>query len=116
MSWVDGLKKRWGLRTTWDVVAVLIVFSVTGSASVLVRKPVFAWLNVTADTSLLIKIPLYVAVIFPTYQVLLLVFGFAFGQWSFFWNFEKKMLRRLRILPKKPTEPHANSKGSDDVG
>jgi hypothetical protein len=35
--------------------------------------------------------------IFPIYQILLVFVGFIFGQFSFFWNFEKKMLERLKL-------------------
>jgi hypothetical protein len=35
--------------------------------------------------------------IFPIYQVLLVFFGFIFGQFKFFWNFEKKMLSRMGL-------------------
>jgi hypothetical protein len=35
--------------------------------------------------------------IFPIYQVLLVFIGAIFGQFSFFWNFEKKMLVRLKL-------------------
>ena len=32
---------------------------------------------------------------FPTYQVLIVVVGALFGQFEFFWNFEKKMLAHM---------------------
>jgi hypothetical protein len=35
--------------------------------------------------------------IFPFYQVLLVFFGFIFGEFAFFWNFEKKMLRAMKL-------------------
>ena len=35
--------------------------------------------------------------IFPIYQILLVFVGFIFGQFSFFWEFEKKMLVRLKL-------------------
>ncbi|MEL0308655.1 MAG: DUF6787 family protein, partial [Flavobacteriaceae bacterium] len=42
--------------------------------------------------------PLRIILIFPLYQVLLVLFGWIFGQFKFFWAFEKKMLKRLGIL------------------
>ncbi len=39
--------------------------------------------------------------IFPVYQVLLVAYGWLFGQFRFFWQFEKNMLSRMgfgRIL------------------
>jgi len=39
--------------------------------------------------------PLRVLLIFPFYQILIVLYGWLFGQFRFFWNFEKKMLSRL---------------------
>ncbi len=41
--------------------------------------------------------PLYLILIFPVYQVLLIFFGTIFGQFNFFWWFEKKMLRGIGL-------------------
>ncbi|RZL40902.1 MAG: diacylglyceryl transferase, partial [Pedobacter sp.] len=41
--------------------------------------------------------PLYIILIFPIYQVLLVSFGSIFGQFKFFWEFEKKMLRSMGL-------------------
>jgi hypothetical protein len=49
--------------------------------------------------------PVRLLLIFPIYQVLLVANGFLFGQFTFFWNFEKKLLRSLKLgflLPKEP--------------
>jgi len=34
-------------------------------------------------------------VVFPAYQLLLLCFGTIFFQFKFFWEFEKKILKRM---------------------
>ena len=36
-------------------------------------------------------------ILFPTYQVLLVVIGTLLGQHKFFWAFEKKMLKRFGL-------------------
>jgi phosphoribosylglycinamide formyltransferase-1 len=36
------------------------------------------------------------------YQVILLSYGFLLGQWAFFWKYELKLLRKLKILPQAP--------------
>ena len=58
---------------------------------------VFFLLGVTADTSLWLKVPLYILVIFPTYQIIFLVVGALFGQFKFVWEFEKKIFARFRF-------------------
>jgi len=48
--------------------------------------------------------PIRLLLIFPIYQVLLVAIGFLFGQFKFFWAFEKKMLRSMKLgflLPKE---------------
>jgi hypothetical protein len=46
---------------------------------------------------------LYLLVIFPLYQVLLLVYGALFGQFRFFWKKEKQLLLLFRrLLGRRP--------------
>lgn len=98
MKWTERLKDRWELTSNLQLVLVLLVFSLAGSSIVFVRKPLFEALGVTAETSLWIWIALYIAVFIPCYQILFLFWGFVLGQWKFAWKFEKKMLRRMRII------------------
>lgn len=97
MSRKERLKKKWGIRTENQFWRIMIMFSLAGSSCVLVRKPVFAQLGITADTNFALKTLAWLAVIFPSYQVLLLVWGFILGVFPFAWWFEKKMLRRLKL-------------------
>lgn len=92
---MERLKRKWGITSNLQFWIIMVVFAVTGSAVVWVRKPIFAMLGVGPTTSMFIKVPLWVAVVFPTYQVLLLVFGSLAGQFAFFWAFEKRMWGRL---------------------
>jgi hypothetical protein len=41
--------------------------------------------------------PLRIIIIFPIYQLTLPLVGFLFGQFKFFWKFEKKFLRRIGL-------------------
>jgi hypothetical protein len=49
------------------------------------------------NTSAWIFWPVRVLIVFPIYQVLLVAMGWVFGQFHFFWDFEKKMLSRFGI-------------------
>jgi len=98
----ERLKLKWGLTSNLQVVAVLIVFSLAGSSIVWVRKYAFGLMGITEDTAFWIKFIAWLAVFFPSYQFFLLVFGFLFGQFNFFWEKEKKMGRAIkRIFIKK---------------
>mgnify|MGYP006978793659 FL=1 len=76
---------------------IFIVFAITGSASAWLSKPFCYWLGITkADLGFWFT-PVRLLLIFPIYQVLLVFIGFLFGQFRFFWAFEKKMLRSMGL-------------------
>ena len=90
------LKEKWGITSNFQFIIILIVFSVTGSLAVWVAKPI---LELVGLDKLAVKPSVYwpirIAIIFPIYQVMIVVIGALFGQFKFFWVFEKKMLVRL---------------------
>ncbi|MFA5587985.1 MAG: DUF6787 family protein [Mariniphaga sp.] len=88
---IARLKKKWNVKNNFQLVLILIVFSITGSASIIVKKAAFQWIGIDGDTALWLKIPLYVLIVFPAYQVLLLIIGTLFGQFRFVWEMEKKI-------------------------
>ena len=96
-------KKRWGITSNLQIVIICIVFAITGSASVWVAKPFLHWIGLDSLLSEeqwwgpWVYWTLRLLLIFPFYQVLLVCFGWLFGQFRFFWNFEKKMLARLGL-------------------
>jgi hypothetical protein len=99
------LKARWGIHSNLQLVVILIVFAVTGSTAAYLSKPILAWCGIVKnEVSAWVYYPLYILLIFPVYQVLLVSIGFLFGQFRFFWAFEKKMLRGMGLgflLPKE---------------
>lgn len=95
---MEKLKQRWNITSNFQLVVIFIVFAITGSSSAYLSKPILDWIGFTKDVvSPWIYYPLYLILIFPIYQVLLISFGFLAGQFKFFWEFEKKMLRSLGL-------------------
>ena len=95
---MNNFKKRWNIKSNWQVFVILIVFAITGSTSAYLSKPVLSLFGIVKeDVSGWIYYPLYILLIFPIYQVLLVFFGFIFRQFDFFWAFEKKMLSSLKL-------------------
>lgn len=96
----EKLKKRWNIKSNFQLTLILVVFSITGSASAWVSKPFVEWMGLSKDDmpAWLFTV-LRLILIFPIYNVLLIVIGTVFGQFRFFWAFEKKMFSRF--LPKK---------------
>jgi len=95
---MQKLKTRWGITSNFQLTVIFIVFAITGSSAAYLSKPILKWFGIVKeDVSLWIYYPLYLILIFPVYQVLLVSFGFLFGQFKFFWAFEKKMLRAMKL-------------------
>ena len=99
---MEKLKKRWGISSNLQVLLIFTVFGLTGSSSVYVAKPVLELIGLTrlnfpADFFWggLAYYAIRLIMIFPLYQVLLVGYGWLFGQFKFFWNFEKNMLSRM---------------------
>lgn len=97
MSWIKKLQDKWGLKSLWQVIIILIVFACTGSTVVFIRKPLIGFLFGGAEKTWWMTI-IYILCIFPIYNIFLLAYGFIFGQFKFFWNYEKKMLRRFGLM------------------
>lgn len=95
---MGNFKTRWNITSNWQVFVIIIVFAITGSTAAMVSKPILHWLGITKETHHIIwYLLLYILIIFPVYQVLLVAIGFLLGQFKFFWTFEKKMLRALKL-------------------
>lgn len=93
-SWLERLKTRWKLNSIYQVIIVLIVFACTGITVLAIKKPVLHFLA-GAEGDSAIATTLYYILILPVYNVILLAYGFLFGQFSFFWEFEKRSAARI---------------------
>jgi len=101
-EWVTRLKKKWNIDSNWDFVLIMVVFSIAGMSIVYVRQPLFHLLGITTATPFWIKFIAWLSIVFPTYQINLIIFGFLLGQFNFFWEKEKQMGRFfLSLLPGK---------------
>lgn len=104
----ERLKKRWNIQSNFQVLIILLVFAITGSTTVYVKKLIYDLIGITSETHLLIRIPAYIIVILSVYNLLLLIVGAVFGQFRFFWEFEKKFFSRF--APKRRSKPVVNYK------
>lgn len=92
------LKERWNIKSNWQLIIIFIVFAITGSTAAYLSKPVTTAIGITKENlSLWIYWPFRLLIIFPVYQILLIVIGTILGQFNFFWEFEKKMLNRMKL-------------------
>ena len=95
------LKKKWGIKSNFQLVVIFIVFGITGSASVFLGEPILSYLKINDELFIDIYLGKYIYIfikiilIFPLYQILLLIFGAIFFQFTFFWNIEKQILKKI---------------------
>lgn len=92
-SWIDKLQMRWGAKSALQVVVILIVFACTGFTVMFIKPVITDWLFQDGESTLFSI--LYWVMILPVYNIFLLVYGFIFGQFRFFWGFEKRFFNRL---------------------
>ena len=92
----NKLEKKWNVTYKWEMISIFLVFASTGSSSLFVSRPLIKLMGINKD-----NLPafaywtLYIIIGFIFYQILLVLIGWFFGQYKFFWNFEKKMLSRM---------------------
>jgi len=89
----DSLKRKWNITGNFQFVLIMVVFSLAGMAITQVRRPLFHLMGIERETPFWIKTVVYLLSIFPLYQVFLLLFGTLLGQFRFFWEKEKALVR-----------------------
>ena len=81
------------------LIIIFLVFALSGSASLLMSSSI---LNVINLKELINFYPLYLLVriifLIPIYQLVLIIIATLFGEFRYFWNFEKKFFKRLRLI------------------
>lgn len=100
MSWLQKLQDRWKVQSLWHVVLILLVFACTGTTVVYIAKPILKSIFGAGEIPVWAKI-IYYIVILPVYNIFLLAYGFLFGQFKFFYEFEKRLFDRLKSKFKK---------------
>ena len=92
------LTKLFKVDSSFQLIIIFIVFGITGSLSVILGKYVLIFIF---DEQLLNSQFFWILkliIIFPLYQILLIIIGTLFGQFSYFWNIEKKILARMGLI------------------
>lgn len=79
---------------------MLCMFAITGTATAYVSKAITEWAGFTEATHWVWRLLLRLGVLIFGYQAILLTVAFLFGQFPFFWRFERKLLQRLGLLKK----------------
>jgi len=99
MGWLQKLQDRWKVSAL-QVILILIVFACTGFTILYIKRPLFALWFPDGNVPAWIKIAYWIFIL-PVYNVFLLGYGFVFGQFNFFWNFEKQFFSRILSIFKR---------------
>jgi hypothetical protein len=95
---LEGLKQRWNVKNGFDVVIILVVFACTGFSILYIKRALFEIAGLDDSTPKWLRWTINIVIILPLYQVVLLAWGWVWGKFSFFWEFEKRMLSRIGML------------------
>lgn len=94
---LDKLQRKWKV-TGPQLILILCTFAVTGSLTAYISRSITSWVGFDESTAMIWKILLRLSILIFGYQVIILVVSFFFGQLKFFWNYEKKILKRMGFL------------------
>ena len=111
---LNKLQQKWNVSTI-QLLLILCTFAVTGTTTAVISRYITGWVGFNESTFWLWKLLLRIFMLVFGYQFILLIVAFFFGQFPFFWNYEKKILRRMGIM--KPGQAKlaifASGKGSN---
>ena len=102
------LKRKWNVNGN-QLFFILCVFAITGTTTAWLTRQVTFWLQLEASSFWYWAIK--IGILIFGYQVLILLFSIPFGQFNFFWKYEKKILKRMKLMratENKPTTNHLN--------
>ena len=95
---INNLVKIFKVKNFFQLFIVFLVFGITGSLSVVLGEHVlYFFLQDRLEENFFYWF-LRIILIFPLYQILLIVVGTIFGEFNYFWKFTKKILKRLNII------------------
>jgi formyltetrahydrofolate-dependent phosphoribosylglycinamide formyltransferase len=94
------LKRKWQVSTK-QFILIICVFAITGTITAYISRMISSWAGFDENTSWVWKVLLSLLVLIFGYQVIILVVSYLFGQFAFFWNYEKKILTAMKLMSKQ---------------
>ena len=96
---IQNLIKKFNAKSKAQLLKIFFVFGLRGSFSLWISSPIMSALDLK---NILSNYPLYIffriLIIIPIYQLILIVIASIFGEFQYFWQFEKKFLKRIKII------------------
>ena len=96
---INKLVKIFHASSLSHLIIIFSVFAITGSLSVVVTEPIIKFINLKSFiTFYLFYLIVKILIVLICYNILLITFGTLAGQFKYFFNMQKKFLRRLKII------------------
>ena len=96
---IEKIVNKFKANSIQHLFVIFIIFALSGSGSLFISSPILVVLGLD---KLITFYPLYIFIriilIIPIYQFILIIIASFFGEFDYFWKFEKKFLQRLRII------------------
>jgi hypothetical protein len=100
LRFFNRLKDKWGIESNFQFILINIVFALAGSSILYLRPLLFRVLGISPEWPFPIKALLYLLIVTPVYFIMLMLFATIFGQFRFFWNFNRRLFIRKRTINK----------------
>ena len=95
---IQKVLKIFKVNSISRLIIIFIVFAITGSLSVILGEYVLLLFFSDDVVKGFFYWVIRILIIFPLYQILLIIIGSVFGEFKYFWSIEKKILKRLKII------------------
>ncbi len=96
MNLISIMMRRLNIQSFYQFMVIMLIFAITGSLSLYITVELFQFIGLQAENlNPVIFWPIRIILLFIIYQVLLLLVALPFGQFQYFWKFEKKFLNRF---------------------
>ena len=106
------LKKKWKVESNLQLFLILCTFAVTGTLTAFISRQITAWVGFDQQTWWLWPFLVRATVLIFGYQVIILIISVFFGQFRFFWNYEKKILMWMGVIRRETKNKMADPTGA----
>ena len=95
VNYWKGFKRRWHIQSDWQVAVILTVFAITGTTTMYINRLIDEWLGLTDGNGFWMEFLLFMVLVLPLYNILLLIYGTLLGQYKFFRFFIVKFFSNI---------------------
>ena len=95
------LKSRWDIESDKQVAIILVAFTLTGFSTLYIHYLVDQLLGIEKDSPFIYKALVFIVIVLPVYNILLMIYGSLLGQYKFFKNFIIKFFSRIFFIKGK---------------